>query len=483
MVGLTSTISTLVGGLVKLPYAKLIDVWGRPHGYVAMVLSITIGLIMMAACNNIATYMVAQIFYMTGYNGITFAITMFVADTCSMRNRALILAYLATPSIITVWATGPAAQHALKTIGWRWAYGMWAIIMPVICFPLGAMLYYSHFKAQRLGLVRHEPSGRNWKQSIAYYWREFDVNGLIIITTGLALFLLAFNLYSYQKDQWRSPMIIAFIVVGAVLIAAFVLYERFLAARTFIPWRLLKNRTVIFTYTMIASLYTPYYIWYDYLYQLLMVVFNLEVTPATYVMNTYTVGSAFWSVVMGIMLRYEGRVKWHAVLFGVPMTILGVGLMIHFRTQGTDIGYVVMCLLFVAFGGGTLVICEQVTVMAVAPQKDVAAVLAVEGMISSIGGAVGSTISTAMWTGIQPKMLARYLPSGAPLTQIYGSLTKQLSYPIGSAIRNGIDTAYSETQRLMLITATCMYIITWISVLCWEDINLKKTKKQQKRAI
>ena len=45
---------------------------------------------------------------------------------------------------------------------------------------------------------------------------------------------------------------------------------------------------------------------------------------------------------------------------------LGGGLMIHFRQLDTDIGYVVICQIFIDFAGGILVIYEQMAVMAVA---------------------------------------------------------------------------------------------------------------------
>lgn len=62
----TSIMSSIIGGLTKLPLAKLIDVWGRPQGFALMTLCLTIGLIMMAACNGVQTYAAAQVFYWVG---------------------------------------------------------------------------------------------------------------------------------------------------------------------------------------------------------------------------------------------------------------------------------------------------------------------------------------------------------------------------------------------------------------------------------
>jgi hypothetical protein len=59
--------SSIIGGLVQLPLAKVLDIWGRPQGYALMVFFLTMGLVMMASCKNVETYAAAQVFYWVGY--------------------------------------------------------------------------------------------------------------------------------------------------------------------------------------------------------------------------------------------------------------------------------------------------------------------------------------------------------------------------------------------------------------------------------
>ncbi|EXJ78618.1 hypothetical protein A1O1_09019 [Capronia coronata CBS 617.96] len=481
----TSIISSLIAGIFKLPFAKIMDIWGRPQALIVMVASITLGLIMMAGCNNVETYCAAQVFYSVGYNGIDFAMTIFIADTSKLRNRSFMIALASSPWLAVTWAYGPAANSILKTIGFRWGFGIWCIILPVICTPLCLLFMYNQRKADKMGLIPPRPSRGTPFQTFIYYCREFDVIGLLLISAGLALFLLSFSIYSYQKDEWRSPLIICFIIFGGLLIIAFALYEKYLAPVTFIPWPLLKNRTVIFTYTMAFSLYCAWYIWDSYFYSLCIVVFRQTITQATYIGNIYTIGSTFWALVLGVAIRFNGRLKWYALCFGVPMTILGVGLMIHFRQPDNKISYIVMTQIFIAFGGGTLVICEQMTVMAVSRHQHIPAVLAIEAMVCNIGSSVGSTIAAAMWTGIFPKKLQENLPASAQanFASIYGDLTVQSSYPPGSPTRIAIDKSYGQTQKLMLITATCLYSITLGSTMLWEDVDVKNMKQRTKGLI
>lgn len=104
-------------------------------------------------------------------------------------------------------------------------------------------------------------------------------------------------------------------------------------------------------------------------------------------------------------------------------------------------------------------------------------VLAILDLFCSIGGSVGSAVASAIWTGSFPKYLAKYLPSDAPLEKIYESLDVQISYPMGIPIRDGINQAYSNSQRLMLITSMCGLVVTWLCVTLWRDIRVKDFKQ------
>lgn len=62
----TGIMSSIIGGLARIPLAKILDTWGRPQGMALMTFIWMLGFIMMAACNNVETYAAAQVFYVTG---------------------------------------------------------------------------------------------------------------------------------------------------------------------------------------------------------------------------------------------------------------------------------------------------------------------------------------------------------------------------------------------------------------------------------
>lgn len=481
----TGIVANIVAGLIKLPLAKVLDIWGRPQGIISMLISLIVGLIMMAGCNNVTTYAAAQVFYWVGYNGVSYSLDVFIADTSSLKNRSLMFAFVSAPYIATTWISGPAAQSFLHGAGWRWGFGTFCIVTPVIFAPLLILFYINHRRATKAGLLPHNDSGRTLLHSLKYYAIEFDVIGILILAGGLALFLLPFSLYSYQAKGWASALVISMLVVGFVLLIFFPIYEKYIAPKTFVPFHILLDRTVMGACILSATLFVEFYIWDSYFTSFLQVVNNLTVTEASYVANIYSIGSCFWSIVVGFLIRYTGRFKWLALYFGVPLTILGCGLMIHFRQPNENVGYIVMCQIFIALAGGTLVICEQMAAMASVTHQHVAVILAILGMFSSIGGAIGQTVAAAIWTSNFPTALAKYLPADEQqnLVAIYGELTTQLSYPVGSPTRLAIQRAYGDAQRWMLIASTTVLVLAVVSVAVWRDIKVKDFKQVKGRVV
>ncbi|KAI1281522.1 major facilitator superfamily protein [Xylaria sp. FL0933] len=479
---LTATVgvaANIIGGVSKLPLAKILDVWGRPQGYLLTMCFMVLGLVLMAACNNVNTYAAAQIFYWVGYNGISYTTTVFIADTSKLNNRGLVLAYTSSPYIATVWITGPLAQSVLNGIGWRWGFGVFAIVTPVVCLPLYFLFAYYQRKAVREGILVRQKSGRTTIQSIVYYFWEFDIICVILLSAGFTLFLLPFSIWSNQKYGWRDPLTISFIVVGFVLLALACVWEKFWAPVKFLPWELLKDRTVLGACVLSAVLFVEYYIWTAYFSSFLQVVLRLQLWQTGYIGNIYSIGSCFFSIPVGLAIRHTGRFKWVALYFGVPATILAIGLLIQFRHEGTNIGWIIFVEILYAFAGGACVICEQVAVMAAAAHQEVAVVLAIEGLFSSVGGGIGGTVAGAIWTGVFPQKLLELLP---PETKdqwatIYGDLATQISYPVGSATHTAIVQAYDAALRNMFIAATTITVLGLVSVIAWRDIKLKDFKQ------
>lgn len=387
------------------------------------------------------------------------------------------LAFATSPYIVTPWIGGPVAESVLDGPGWRWGLGLWAIVTPAVVLPFVLLFLWNQRKARKQGLLE-ATKYRITLRTVIDYCIEVDLFGIILLAGGMSLFLLPFSIYSFQTQGWRAPMIICMIIFGAVLIAVFIVWERYFAPVKFIPVSLLADRTVFFGGLMFTFIFANSAIWGLYFTSMLLVVWDTGITQATYISNIYRTGSCFSALVLGYLIRRTKRFKWVAAYFAIPLMMLGVGLMIHFRQPSQDIGYVVMTQIFTAFAGGPIVIAGEMAMMAPSDHQHVAVIIAILDLFGSVGTAIGSTVSSAIWTGTFKDALTRHLPENAPVDRIYASLYTQLAYKPGTAIRDGIALAYGDSQRYMLITSVCLVAGGLICVGFWRDIRL--TEKQVK---
>ncbi|KAL6228919.1 hypothetical protein BDW75DRAFT_246199 [Aspergillus navahoensis] len=468
-------LSSVIGGVCNLTIAKILDIFKRPHGYAFALLITTVGLIMMAATDSVEMYAAAQVFWTVGNNALLYTVGIFIADTTALQNRALMTALASSPTIATIWLGGPISEAFLDGPGWEWCYGFFSILIPILCLPLFGLLVRNSRKARKEGVFVVEESSRTALQSFLHYCREFDAIGLALLTAGLALFLLPFNLYTLQANGWQSPLIICLLVFGVVLILLFAVWERFFAPVTFMPFPLLVDRNMIGACLLGAVLFISYYCWFSMFTSYLQVVNDLSVTKASYVANSYSVGGSVAGICGGLVIRYTGRYKSMTLYGAIPIYVLFMGLLIHFRDPGMNIGYIIMCLVFLSVSGGILTITPQIAAMSSAAHQHIAAVVAVTSTFSSIGGAIGATVAGVIWQDIFPTRLAQYLPweEQENFLVIYGMIDVQTSYPVGSPARIAIQHAYADAQEMMLTAGTAIWALGFVGVAIWKNTDVR----------
>jgi MFS family permease len=474
-------LSSVIGGVLKLPIAKVLNLWGRAEGFVIFVTVYLLGMIIIASCNGPDSYAAGYVLYYIGYSAVYFIMDVFIADTSGLRNRAFAFAFVSTPFICTAF-TGPlAAQSFITMASWRWAVGSFCIIMAFVLFPLAIVFKFFQMKAEKMGLFVKARSGRTMTQSIFHYFHEFDIIGAFLLMSAFVLFLLPFSLASNGRAGYSSASFIAMLIIGFCLFFVFAAWEKYGARRYFIRWELLANRTVLGACLLAAILYFSFYSWDQYFYYYVQVVYNLNISNTGYMTQIYNIGSCFWGVVFGVYIRYTKHFKYACLFFGLPLMFLGAGLMIHFRGQDDDIGYIIMCQIFIAISGGTLVIGEDMAVMASADRDGVPMMLAMLNLFASLGGAVGFAVANAIYTNTFPVALQDSLPQEtlANWTTIYlGGAQTQLLYPPGSATRDAINYSWGYSQKYNCISATAILVLAIPCIAVWKNYNVDKAQNK-----
>lgn len=300
--------------------------------------------------------------------------------------------------------------------------------------------------------------------------------GVISFSVGLTVFLLPFTIATTAPDGWDTGYIIAMLVVGLLVLVLFALYEFYLAPVPMLNFTFLTDRTVIAACLLDLTYQISYYCWANYFTSFLMVVNDLTLAQAGYVNDTFDVVSGVLLLGTGWVIRKTGRFKW-TLYIAVPLYIFTQGLMIYFRRANQNVGYLVMCQVFISIGGSIFIIIEQLAILAAVDHQHVAAVLALLNVVGTVGDAMGATISGAIWTNTFKKALSRNLTGAAlkNLDTIYEDLDTQLSYPVGSVARYAIQKSYGYAQTRMLAAGVGVMSLALGWTLMFRNIDLHKT--------
>lgn len=471
--GALTTAQGIITAISKPVYAQICNTISRPTTYVISVILYTVGYIIVAGSNSFSAYIVGLALGAAGSSGIRFINSLIAADLTVLKWRSLATAILTAPYIINTWYAGYIVQD-LGPDNWRWGYGMFAIIMPVVVCPATYILILSQRQAhdlttedEKVIYKRQFSFKRNWKKFILRLIIEADILGLLLIGFGFAILLLPFSLQSGAEGGWKNPSMIAMIVVGGVLIFLFFLWEVLLAPFPITPRRVL-NRTVIcciiidFFYQFAGMLplqYLSSYVW---------IVQNWSNRDWTYYNNTLTMALCVMGIVAGICYRITHRYKIFQI-FGVLLETVSQSFMIKGKEARTRTLPLVWHSICSGTAGGFNVVASATALLAAVPHRDLAEAMAILSLWSSIGQSIGGAVATAIWGLKMRSEFRKYLPSSFSDEQVnsyFQDLTAiRDDFAWGSEERRGAIKAYKVTYYYFFVIAAALQVIRFVAVM------------------
>lgn len=450
--------------------AKIADVTSRSFAYCFALLFYTVGYIVIASANSAETIAGGIILYAVGYTGLQLLIQIIIADITTLKWRALVSSLTSTPFIINAFVSSNISANIMEQSGWRWGYGMFAILVPAALAPLIVTLLWAEHKSKKDGLYVPKPSDAPLSTQAFRMLQALDIPGLSLLGAAVALILLPITLSKTAKGGWDNPSMIAMIVIGCVLLPSFVLYDWKFAKFPVVPGRFVRNKSVVGASLIGFFDFVSFYITWTYLYSFVVVTKDWTPVHVNYFAQSQTVALTVFGIMAGFIIRFTRRYKWQLVV-GLCIRLLGVGIMIHARHGDTPDAEIVMTQLIQGIGGGIAAVASQVGAQASVPHADVATATAVVLLITEIGGAVGGAIAGGIWSNLMPDRLAHHLPNATPeqLAELFGSITLAAANPRGDPVREGVILAYGDVMKILTIVATVIAIFPILFALLMPD--------------
>jgi EmrB/QacA subfamily drug resistance transporter len=313
---------TLTFAVLLLTGAALGDRFGRRRMFIVGVGVFTLASAAAAMSTSIETLIAARAIQGVGGAIVTPLTLTLLSAAVAPERRGLALGAWGAVGGLAV-ALGPIVGGAItEGLAWNWIF--WLNV------PIGLAL----MPLAWLGLREsHGPADR------------LDLPGLALVSTGLLGVVWA--LVNGNAEGWTSPAIVGSLVVGALLIAAFVAYER-RAPEPMLPMRFFAGRSFslanlssfLMTFGMFGSIFL--------LAQFLQFVQGYSPLEAGLAVLPWTLAPMFVAPIAGAMSDRIGG----GLLMGVGLSLQAIGLAWLGLISDPDVAYASLALPFVISGIG-----------------------------------------------------------------------------------------------------------------------------------
>lgn len=459
LISTVGVISQVISAVAQLFFAGLSDVFGRLSLFIVSIVFYAVGTIIQSQAYNVQRYAAGTFFYNVGLVGGMLQVVLILSDNSSLKWRLFYTFVPAWPSLITTWVSGNVVAAANPEDNWSWNIGMWAFIFPLSCLPLIGCMLHMRWR------VRNDPEWKELQTEKSYYhahglvqtlvqlfWK-LDIIGVLLLTASVGCICVPLTLAGGVSTSWNNPNIIAPLVLGFVLVPIFIYWESKLALIPMAPFKLLKDRgiwaplwimfLVCFVYAMAAG----------YLYTILLVAVDETDLAATRVMNLYAFVTAVFSPFLGFLVARSSRLKPY-IIFGGALYFVVMGLFYRYRSGKESDKGIIAAMVVWGVCSGLFDYPINVSIQTVTSHENMASVTALGYTIFSIGGAVASAISGAIWTQLLYPKLFELMGDADLAEAAYDSPYDFINeYAWGTPIREAMVEAYRYVQKYEVLVA------------------------------
>ncbi|OQD71821.1 hypothetical protein PENPOL_c001G01558 [Penicillium polonicum] len=473
-----NVILSVVAAASQPTAAKIADIFGRVELVVFSVFLYVLGTVVEAVAKNVSTYAGGSVIFQVGQSMIKALNSIIVSDITSTRSRLFFSYTPIAPALITTWVSGNIANAVLSVTDWHWGIGMWCIIYPVAASPLIISLWTVTRRLKKQGTVEKSSTllqALGPRKFIVELFWMLDIIGIILLVAILALLLAPLTIAGGNQSKWKSAHIIAPLVVSAFCVPVFIYWE-LRAPRPLIPMTLMKDRAVWAPLGIAISRNIGYHLQANYLYTILVVGFDFDVTAATRISSLFSFVQVVVGPLLGLVVFRVRRLKMF-IISGTMIYIVGFGLLIRYRgslTGNSKVG-VIAGQVLLGFGSALFSWPAQASMQAHIKHEHLAVMTGTFLASYNVGSAIGNTISGAIWTQLLPSSLHKELTgiNSTLATSAYKDpFTAIAEWPMGTPERTAIVRSYQYIQQLITITGICLCVPIMVFAFAVRDPKL-----------
>ncbi|KIY51784.1 MFS general substrate transporter [Fistulina hepatica ATCC 64428] len=357
-------------------YGRFSDIFGRKLSLCVGMSVFMIGNLAAGFSKNIITLIVLRGLAGTGGGGLVSLSQIVVSDIISLRERGKYQGLIG--GVVALgYCLGPIMGGSLaENVGWQWCF--W-ITVPITFFAMCVVIFVLPLK----------PVEGNMKSKL----KVVDYLGSALTLASCSLLILPI-VWGGVTFPWKSAVVLATLLSGILLVAAFCLWEWKGARLPIVPMYIFRHATVTGVYiTMFANGFVFFSSLY-YLPQFFEVCLGFTPTRGGTFLIPVLISQMIASWLSGLLVSITGRYR-TIIHSGFTMSALGCGLLSTVHSTTPRIVMVVYMLL-AGFGSGQTMQTTTVAAQASVPRHDMSVVTAFRNFIRQLGGTLALAIDSAV---------------------------------------------------------------------------------------
>lgn len=408
----------------------LADIFGRRPVMLGAVLFFAIGSALSGSSQNMNMLIAARTVQGIGGGSIINLTEIITSDLVPLAERGLYQGLIGLTWALACGVGPPVGGAFASSASWRWLFYM---NLPLAGIALVLVWFFLRVRAPE-GSVREKFSRIDWTG-----------NAIIVAGTTLAIVGLTFGGIRFP---WNSAQVLAPLIIGLALVAAFLVYEAKVPKEPTIPWEVLNNRVTFSAYlgTFVHGVTSMAIIYYLPVY-FQAVLGSSAIRSGVQTLPTALVISAF-ALACGISVQIFQRYMPVNVL-GWVLMIIGFGIATLLKAGASTaqwVGFQVV----VSAGIGLLFPAPVFPILAPLPVERTASALAFFAFVRSFAQTWGITIaSTVLQNELKKQLPAAFVaqfPGGVEIAYaaipVVGTLPEPLRSQVRVAFADSIDVIW-----------------------------------------
>lgn len=368
-----ATTAYLITATVTTPlYGKLGDLYGRKNLYLIAITIFVIGSVLCTLATSMLELAAFRAVQGLGAGGLFTLALAIIGDLVPPRERAryqgLFLAVFGTSSVLGPLVGGFLAgtDTILGVTGWRWVF--------LVNVPVGMVALALVWVTLRIPHVRRP--------------HRLDVAGATLLVGGLIPLLLV--LEQGREWGWGSPLTVALLVAGVVMLVLFVVAEKRAGEDALIPLRLFRSRTVAVGSAASLIVGTAMFGGLAVLPLYLQIVKGQTPTEAGLSLLPLTAGIMVSALLSGQLISRTGRYR----VFPIVGSALMVAALVLLAQVGADttLAWTFSAMTLFGLGPGFNMQPVVLAVQNAAPAQDIGVATSTVTFSRQMGGTIGTAV-------------------------------------------------------------------------------------------